>query len=162
MEAVAAGDEVALELLAAEGDARSLAVRRVHRDVLDLEVDRDAAIEQRGDLVLDHLLLAVDRDLAAGQPEHVDVEDALPEAHVDAGVVKALAREPLSHPDRVQHVDGVLLEQARADALLDVLAAARLEHDALDPRLLQVERQREARGPGADDADLRFHSAHNG
>ena len=139
------------------GDARPLALEVVHRDVGDLEVDRNAALAQRRDLVLDDLLLAVDRDLPAGEPEHVDVEGALAEAQVHAGVVEALAGEPVADADGVQQVDRVLLEQAGTDAVLDVLAAAVLEHDAVDPRPVEQQREREPRRPGPDDPDLGPH-----
>ena len=59
---------------------------------------------------------------------------ALVEAQVDARVVEALAFEPLADAELVQQVDRVLLEQPGADALLDVLAVADLEHDAVDAR----------------------------
>jgi hypothetical protein len=161
VEAIAAGDEVALQLSRRAAvfvcDARPLAVDVMDRYVGDVEVDRYAAVEQGGDLVLDDLLLTVDGDLSAGEPEHVDVEHAVLEAQVDARVVEALAVEAFADADGVQHVDGVLLEQARADPLLDVVAAARLEHDAVDPGLLQDQRQRESGGPRADDRDLGSH-----
>ena len=48
-----------------------------------------------------------------------------------------------------------LLEHAGADALLDVLAAAALEHDRLDPFALEQPRERQPRRAGADDPDLR-------
>jgi hypothetical protein len=85
------------------------------------------------------------------------VEDALLEAEVDARVVEPLAVEPVSDADGVHHVDRVLLEQPRADALLDVLAAAGLEHDALDPRLVQEERECQPGRPCPDDAHLGLH-----
>ena len=44
-----------------------------------------------------------------------------------------------------------------ADALLDVLAAARLEHDRVDALELQQAGEHQARRAGADDADLRPH-----
>ena len=53
--------------------------------------------------------------------------------------------------------DGALLQHARADALLDVLAAARLEHDRVDALELEQLRQHEPGRPRAHDADLRAH-----
>ena len=117
------------------------------------------ALLQRGDLVLDDLLLAIDRDLAAGQAEHVDVERAVVEAQEDARVVEPLAVEPVGDADLMQDVDGVLLEQPGAHSLLDVRAVADLEHDAVDARLVQQQREREAGRPGADDPDLGIHPA---
>ena len=141
------------------GDARALAVEVVERDVGDLEVQRAAIAQAGGDQILDDLLLAVDRDRAAGQLGHVDVLRATGLAQVDAAVLEALAREPLADTELGQQLDGVLLEQAGAHALLDVRARTALEHDRLDARALQHQRERQPGRPGADDADLRAHAA---
>ena len=58
-------------------------------------------------------------------------------------------------PTSLQQVDGALLEHAGAHALLDVLAAAVLEHDRLDAAQVQQVREQQPGGAGADDADLR-------
>ena len=60
-------------------------------------------------------------------------------------------------PACVEQVDRALLEHAGADALLDVLAAAGLQHDRLDALGLQQLREHQSRRPGADDPDLRAH-----
>ncbi len=57
-------------------------------------------------------------------------------------------------PISLEQVDGALLEHAGADAVLDVVAVARLEHDALDARDLEQAREREPGRAGADDPDL--------
>ena len=80
------------------------------------------------------------------------------ELQVDAVVDDALAVHPLADAGFAQQLDRPLLEHARADPLLDVLAAAVLEDDALDPRDLEQPRERQARGARADDPDLRPHS----
>jgi hypothetical protein len=51
----------------------ALAREVVHRDVVHLGVDGHAAPQQRVDLIPDDLLLTVDRDLATGETQHVDV-----------------------------------------------------------------------------------------
>ena len=57
-------------------------------------------------------------------------------------------------PRPAQQLDGRVLEHAGADAVLDVLAVALLEHDAVDaPRGQQVG-QHEPGGSGADDRHL--------
>ncbi len=63
-------------------------------------------------------------------------------------------------PIATQQVDGALLEHARADAVLAVVAAAALEHDRLDAAAAQELGQHEACRPGADDADLRADGRH--
>ena len=161
VEAVAACDRV----------ARQLVVRALVRNVIrgrsvstswsvtsaDLEVDRDAVIEQRGGHVLDHLLLSVDRDVAAGQLRHVDVVVLAVVAQVDAGVLEALPVQALVHAQLAHQVHGVLLEQPGADALLHVGPVARLDHHAVDAVAVQQQGQREPRGSGADDAHLGAH-----
>ena len=52
-----------------------------------------------------------------------------------------------------------LLDHARPDSVLAVVAAARLDDDRLDPLRLEDPRERQPRRPGADDADLRSHSS---
>ena len=79
------------------------------------------------------------------------------ELQLDAVVHEALAAHALAHARGVQQIDGALLEHARADPLLDVLATARLEHDRLDALELEQLRQHQPRRAGADDADLRAH-----
>ena len=54
-------------------------------------------------------------------------------------------------------VDGALLQHAGAHAAFDVVAAPRLQHDAVDAGALQQQRQEQPRGTRADDADLRAH-----
>jgi hypothetical protein len=77
-----------------------------------------------------------------------------PELEVNAAVDEALALQSLGDPELVQEIDDALLEHAGADTVLDVVAVARLEHDALDACDLEQAGQREPGGPGADDADL--------
>src|ERR671923_199758 len=72
VEAVAAGDQVAAQLdvltVVAEADQRRVGVEVVHAHVVDLEEQRPAGRQTRGDQVFHHLLLAVDGDpAAAGQ-----------------------------------------------------------------------------------------------
>ena len=126
-------------------------------DVGDLEAHVDAAVEQRGDQVLDDLLLTVDRDVPAGQRGHVDVVVAVRGSAGRCRVLEALAVEAVGDAELAQQVHGVLLEQPGPDALLDVLPRARLEHDALDPLALEQHREREPRGTGPDDAYLGTH-----
>lgn len=163
MEAVATGDEIAVHVRLSAvdhaGDAGALSGQTVDGHLADLEVDGHAAVDQRRDLVLDHLLLAVDRDLAASQPEHVDMELVPVKAEIDAGVREALAVKPIPDANRVEHINRVLLEQAGPDALLNVLAVARLEYDAAYARLVEEQGESQSGGPSTDDAYLGFHPA---
>jgi hypothetical protein len=161
VEAVAAGDHVALELpvgaVVAIAHARALRIEAVHRHVVDLEQEREPRVEPRGDQVLHDLRLAVDDDRAAGQLLHRHVVPLAAELEVDAPVDDPVGVHPRAHAGVPQQVGGALLEHAGADALLDVLAAAALEDDRLDPLAGEQLRERQAGGPGADDADLRAH-----
>ena len=68
-------------------------------------------------------------------------------------------REPLSRACVDEQIGDRLLEHAGANALLDVLPAAVLEHDRLDAFAVQEVGERQARRPGADDPDLRSHQS---
>ena len=59
-----------------------------------------------------------------------------------------------------EEVDRALLEQPGAHALLDVLAAAALEHDRLDALAVQQVAEQQPGGAGADDGDLGAHPRH--
>ena len=72
-------------------------------------------------------------------------------------MLDALAVEAVGDAEAAQQVDGVLLEQPGPHALLDVLARARLEHDALDALALEQHREREPGGTGPDNAYLGTH-----
>ena len=160
VKAVAAGDEVALELAAGVPDRAAFRI-----DALDLglEVQREPGREPRGDQILDDLRLAVDHDRApAGQLVHRDMVALAVELQVDAAVDDPLAVEPRCNSQLAEEVDGALLEHARTDARLDVFAAAALEHDRLDARPFEQTRQRQPRRPCADDADLRPHGVSTG
>ena len=99
----------------------------------------------------------LDRDAPAGELRHVDVVGAAAVAKEHAGVLEPLTGEPLADAEVVHQVDGVLLEQAGADALVHVLARPGLEDHRLDALALQQERERQPRGPRTDDADLGSH-----
>ena len=76
------------------------------------------------------------------------------EGQLDAAVGEALAVEAVGEPEAAQQLDGRVLEHAGPDAVLDVLAVALLEHDAVDaPRREQVGEHEPGR-TGADDRHL--------
>ena len=77
------------------------------------------------------------------------------ELELDPAVDDPLAPHPPADAGLVEEVDHALLEHARADARLDVLAAPVLEHDRLDPLAMEQLRERESRRARADDPDLR-------
>ena len=143
-----------------EPNARPVRVELVDRHVADLEEQRQAARDPRGDEVLDHLRLSVDDDRApVGQLGQRDVMALAVELEIDPVVDDSLAIHPLSDAGVPEQLDRALLEHACADAVLDVLAAAGLEDDALDAGDLEQPRERQPGRPRADDSDLRPHAA---
>ena len=82
------------------------------------------------------------------------------EGQLDAPVGQALAVEPVGEAEAAQQLDRRVLEHAGTDAVLDVVAVALLEHDAVDATRGQEVGQHEARRPGADDRDLGVCDAH--
>ena len=76
-------------------DARALALEVVERDVLDLEEQRAAALQARGDQVLDDLGLAVDHDRLAGQLVEGDPVALAARLQLDARVDEPLAAHAL-------------------------------------------------------------------
>ena len=152
MEAVAAGDEVAGDLaggiLATVTDQRLPAGEAGERDVAHLEMDGAAGGEACGDQILDQLVLAIDRDaLAAGERGKVDPVSVPGEADLDPVMGQALAPHPFAQAGRDEDVDGSLLEHPGANAVLDIVAAAILEHDGRD-RLRDRGDGREGAPPG--------------
>ena len=124
-------------------------------DVVDLEQDREA--EPVGGVVevlLDHRL-AVRHELGVGVAADVEVEEVLA-AVGDAGLGVDVALGVHPCPERVgaQHLDGAPLQHAGSDSRQDVLAALALDHHALDPRVVEHDRQQRAGRAGSDDRDL--------
>ncbi len=81
------------------------------------------------------------------------------ELKVDPVVDDALAIEPRPDARVAQELDRPLLEHACANATLDIVAVAVLEHDRLDAGDLEQPGEREPRRTGADDSDLRPHAS---
>jgi hypothetical protein len=82
--------------------------------------------------------LAVDRDrAAAGERGEVDPVAAAVEPQLDPVVHEALAQHPLADAGLGQQLDGAVLEHSSPHPLLDVLAAADLQYDGLDPVAVQ-------------------------
>ena len=159
---VTARDEIRLDDLAlalmGEGHLRAGAVEPLRHHVGDLEQDLPAGRQPRRDQVLDHLLLAVDGDRAAGHQLLECDPVALPaEPQLDAVMDQALAQHPLAHTGVGKRVDGALFQHARPDPVLDVVAAAGLDHHGLDAAQVQQVGQQQPGRPRADDRDLGTH-----
>ena len=121
-----------------------------------VELDRAVGVQPCLDQVLDDFLLPVDGDRApARERREVDAVTAPAEAELDAVMHEALARESVADAGALQQLDRRMLEHARADPMLDVVAASVLDDDGLDAFEVQEMRQEESGRPRADDADLR-------
>ncbi len=140
-----------------EPDPRASRVEVVHRDGRGLEEERQGGRQPCLDQVLDDLGLAIDHDRPSGELVHRDVVALTVELQVDPAVDDPVATHSFPDARVAQQVDRPLLEHAGADAVLDVLAAAALEHDRLDPLACEQLGQRQARRARADDSDLRPH-----
>jgi hypothetical protein len=163
VEAVAARDEVALELvrraLVGEADLRPVGLVSLDAPGAGLEQERQPARDPGRDQVLDDLGLPVDHDRAARQlPKRHPVALAV-ELELDPVVHDPLALEPRADAELAQQVGVSLLDHAGADALLAVLAAPRLDDDGVDPLVLEDACECEPRRPRPDDADLGSHAS---
>jgi hypothetical protein len=76
------------------------------------------------------------------------------EAQLDPVMHQPLAAHPLSYARRVEQVHRALLENSRADTLLHMFAALRLNHYGLDALPVEQVSQQQTRGSGSDDAHL--------
>ena len=81
------------------------------------------------DQVLDHLLLAVDRDPSAGQLAEVDAVLLAGKAQFDAIVGETLADHALAHSGRFEEIGRSLFQDSSSDPALDVVSAAPLQDD---------------------------------
>src|SRR5262249_4209244 len=141
VKAVAAADEVAGKLsvraVVAEANFRRAAAKIVHAHVARLEQNWPAAGEPPLDQVLHHLLLAVDGHALADEIAEIDVVQGAAEGKMDAVVEHALALHARTDAGFDQQVARPLLDQAGADAALDIIAAAVFQDDAV--HALEVE-----------------------
>ena len=76
---------------------------------------------------------------------------------VDAPVMDSLALHARAGAHIDQKIGGPVLDQAGTQSVLDVLAAAVLDDDGVDPLHVQEPRQHQPSGPRTDDADLSTH-----
>jgi hypothetical protein len=162
VEAVATGDEVAIEALGGaivlERDVGIRGVERVERDFGCFEQDGAIGGQAGRNEVLNDFVLGVDGDaLAVGEIAEVNSMAAPVEAKFDAAVFEALEAETFADTEFVHELDGVVFEKAGADALFNVRAGVEFEDDGFYAEAVEEEREEEAGGSGADDGDLCAH-----
>ncbi len=141
----------------AEPDDRRIGRYSVEAHIAHLEQDILALFDQLGEQILHHLLLLVDRHALPDQRPEIDVMEPAARAEIDPVVEHALLEQARSGADLDQKIVRPLLDQAGADAVLDIGAAAVFEHDRLHAGPAQQERQHETRGTRSDNADLSAH-----
>ena len=136
VEAVAAGDEIAVDLAGHAvldiGDARTVGVEIMRLDVGGL-IDRGqprglARVHQ----VERHLGLAVDHHRLAGRGLHVDAVPAAAEGELDAVMDQALAVGARAGADFVEQRHRALFQKAGADAAEHVFRRLALQDDVVD------------------------------
>src|SRR5512139_1797477 len=161
VKAVAARNEIAIDLVLAafvrELDLRLVAGQVVDGDVTDIEQHGSAIREAALDEVLHDLLLAVDRDALVHQRFEVDAMQITVNADIDAPMQHALALHPFADPQLGEQVRRPVLDQARANPIFNVVAAAILDDDRVDTLQAEESRKHEACWACSDDSDLRPH-----
>jgi hypothetical protein len=130
----------------------------VQRDFGCFEQDGAIGGKAGGDQILDDFVLGVDGDaLARGEIAEINAMAAAVEAELDAAVFEALAAQAFADAEFVHELDSVVLEEAGADALFNVLAGVEFEDDGFYAEALEKQREEEAGGSGTDDGDLSAH-----
>jgi hypothetical protein len=161
MRPVAAGDEIAADLLLAliDGEATAGPFRGQvpQADVGDPEEDGLALVDARLDQVADHLLLPIGDDGPAGEIGGRDPVAAAVETDLDALIDQALAPHPPAEAEVVQEGHGPVLEDAGPHPAHAIRPRAVLEDHRLDARMVEQVGEDEPRRPGSDDGDLGLH-----
>src|SRR5581483_8172206 len=161
VEAVAAGDELAVEALAFAlphiAHMRPLAGEVHWLHVLRFGDERGAAAIGGGEQILLQVRLPVGDEALAEMAPDVDHKAFAPRPDDPHAVVLVpFALEPLREAVVAQHIDARGLEHAGADAREHVLAGVLLEHHARHALAMQQLAKEQAGGPAADDRDLRL------
>ena len=82
------------------------------------------------------------------------------EVELEALVRQPFALQSVGQPGLAQQIDGALLEQSCADALLDVFATASLNDDGINTSESQQVSEQKAARSRTDDHHLRAQRAH--
>jgi hypothetical protein len=129
VKSVASGDELAAQLMLLAGRAiADTRFGRIKAQRLGFEDDFAAVGQTRRHQILDHLLLGVDSNGAAGQFLKIDATDVAAKANLDAAMHQSLALQAPADAHAHHQVDCVLLQNSGSNAMLDVLPSVRFEH----------------------------------
>ncbi len=158
VKAVAAGDEVACDLMAdavlVVGDARMVGVEIMRLDVGGLIDGGEAGGLARVHQVERHLGLAVDRHRLAGRRMQVDAMTRPAEGELDAVMHQPFAMGARAGANLIEQRNGAFLEQAGADAAKHILARLAFENDVVDAVTVQQLAEQQSRRPRANDCDF--------
>src|SRR5215204_451286 len=161
VKAVAAADEIAIELVHATGMLEAnlrRASQFLDADIADIEKNLPAIGQPAGDQVFHHLVLAIDQDAFADERFEIDVTELIIEAEMNPAMHKPLALHAFADGGLHQEIGGPVLDHAGANARLDVFPAAIFKNDGLDALEMQEVRQHQPRGSRPDDPYLGAHS----
>src|SRR5258708_4518948 len=155
MESVAAGDEIAVDLMRKSvldvSDARMIGVEIMRLDVGGFinrgQPSRLARVHQ----VERHLGLAVDHHGLAGCGLHVDAMAAAAESELDAVMDQALAVGARAGADFIEQGYRALFQKAGANAAKHIVRRLPFQDNVVDPASVKQLPQQQSRGPCADD-----------
>jgi hypothetical protein len=161
VKSVAPGNVVAVDLLrptfVPEADLRFLRLQVMHRDVIDLEQQRSSVSQAAGDQILHDLLLAVDGHPFVHQGLEIDAMEVAVDADVDPPMQHALALQALAYSYISKQVGSPMLDQSRADSVLDIIAAAIFDDDRFNALQMQQSCQHQTGRPCSDNSNLSAH-----
>ena len=160
MVAIAAGDEIAVDLLAPAvlrvAHPRPAGIEIIDRKRLRFPDDAAACRLTCIRQIFLYLGLAIDHHASAGKTLQIDPVRAAVEREFDAVVRKTLAHHPRPDTSLVQQIDRAPLEQSGPDARLDILTRLPLKDDGFDAARVQQLGQQQPGRARADDGDLGF------
>ena len=136
MEAVTAGNEVALErmrlILGSKLYAWRGAVQITDPNLGSLEVQRQIGFHSCRDQILHDFVLAVDHHALARERIEVNAMASLQKAQLDAVMQKPFTPHPFADTRRFQDIDALMFQDPRPHATFHVLPARRFEHHGID------------------------------
>ena len=138
VKSVASGDEIALDgsfrrvFGVTIPDNRALSIQPFKSRRRGFEQNRPAGRNPRGNEILHHLLLSVDRDGSTGQAGQIQMDDPAAESDIEAGIDHALALQATVKAQRLQGLDRAPRQNAGARTRFQMGAAASFQNDGID------------------------------
>jgi len=161
VETVATGNELAFQnarLARVLETDFGFSLQVVDVDSLGLKKRRHTRGDSRGNQVLDHLVLRINCDgFSAGKIGEVDAMASAVESQLDSRVHQAFPPQSLADARFDKQIDGPLLQDARANALLDILLRVRFQNDRMNAPQVQQMGERKSGGSRSDNSNLGSH-----